>query len=128
MILLINTSTPVCEFILVDGTSQFEEVWEADRTLARNLLKRLLGFLESHGRGLSDLSGLGAFEGPGSFTGLRIGLTVLNTIADSEKIPIVGGRGDDWNSEIIDKLRDGQDDKIILPFYGSEARVTSPKK
>lgn len=128
MILLVDTGTTVCKFTLIDGEDRNSEVWQADRTLARDLLKRLVGFLESQNINMSDLSGLGVFEGPGSFTGLRIGLTVLNTIADSEQIPIVGGRGDNWQDDVLSKLSGGLDDKIVLPFYGSEARITSPKK
>jgi hypothetical protein len=52
----------------------------------------------------------------------------MNTIADAQAIPIVGGRGDDWQTEVLVKLKAGKNEKIILPYYGSEANITVSKK
>jgi tRNA threonylcarbamoyladenosine biosynthesis protein TsaB len=76
----------------------------------------------------ADITGVGFFEGPGSFTSLRIGATVANTLADSEGIPVVGARGDDWREQAQKKLSNGENQKIVLPFYGAQANVTLPKK
>ena len=128
MILLLDTSTPICKLTLIDGNERFDEQWEAARTLARGLLGYIEANLEKHHKTWQDINAIGVFEGPGSFTGLRIGLTVMNTIADSQAIPIVGGRGDNWQELVLAKLNDGKDDKIVLPLYGSEAHITAPRK
>jgi tRNA threonylcarbamoyladenosine biosynthesis protein TsaB len=128
MILLLNTSTPLCELTLVDGDWRYSDDWQADRTLAKHLLKYLHQQLQENDKTFSDISGIGVFEGPGSFTGLRIGLTVLNTIADSQHIPIVGAQGDDWQQTALRRLENGDNDEIVLPFYGSEAHITKPRK
>ncbi|HSW77522.1 MAG TPA: tRNA (adenosine(37)-N6)-threonylcarbamoyltransferase complex dimerization subunit type 1 TsaB [Candidatus Chromulinivoraceae bacterium] len=128
MILLLDTSTPVCKLSLIDGDTRYENEWQADRQLAKGLLAYLHDQLESQDKVFSDLTGIGAFAGPGSFTGLRIGLTVLNTLADSEHIPIVGGMGEDWQAEVLQKLENGKNEHIVLPFYGSEANITTPRK
>lgn len=128
MILLLDTSTPVCKLTFIDGDWRSDNEWQADRTLAKNLLGYLHEKLGENNKTWTDISAIGVFEGPGSFTGLRIGVTVLNTIADAQNIPIVGGRGDDWQNEVLNKLNSGINEKIILPFYGSEARITTPKK
>jgi tRNA threonylcarbamoyladenosine biosynthesis protein TsaB len=128
MIMLLDTSTPLCRLILVDNKDRFEHEWQADRTLAKGLLEYLENNVVAYKKTWSDITGIGVFEGPGSFTGLRIGLTVMNTIADSEGIPIVGGRGDTWQSDVIAKLDSGENDHIVMPFYGSEAHITSPRK
>jgi len=128
MILLLDTSTPVCKLTLIDGDNRFDDEWQADRTLAKGLLGYLHENLELHGKTWSDIDAIGVFEGPGSFTGLRIGLTVLNTIADSESIPIVGARGENWQDDVLNKLKSGKNDKIVTPLYGSEAHITSPRK
>lgn len=128
MILLLDTSTPICKLTLIDGDWQQNSEWQADRTLARNLLKYLNDTMGIYDKTWSDITAIGVFEGPGSFTGLRIGLTVMNTIADAQNIPIVGGRGDNWQAEVVAKLNSGTNEKIVLPFYGSEANITVSKK
>lgn len=128
MIVLIDTSTSVCQLIFVDGNWKQKYDWQADRTLAKKLLGYLNEKLGENNKTWSDISTIGVFEGPGSFTGLRIGLTVMNTIADAQNIPIVGGRGDNWQDEVLEKLSAGKDERIVLPFYGSEAHITTPRK
>lgn len=128
MILLLDTSTPVCKLTLVSDDQRFESEWQADRTLAKNLLAYLRDQLSAHGKTFDDITAIGAFQGPGSFTGLRIGLTVLNTIANAQGIPIVGATGNAWQQDVIAKLQAGTNEKIVLPFYGSDAHITKPRK
>lgn len=128
MILLLDTSTPQCKLSLIEGDWRYDDEWQADRELAKHLLRYLHDCLERNGKTWSDISGIGAFMGPGSFTGLRIGLTVLNTLANAEDLPIVGVKGGDWQNEAIGRLNRGENDQIVLPFYGSEAHITKPRK
>ena len=128
MILLLDTSTAVCRLVLVDTDTRSEYEWQADRQLAKGLLGWLNDRLAESGRSWQDISAIGAYLGPGSFTGLRIGLTVVNTLADSLAIPIVGTTGDSWQNEAIERLEKGENDRIALPFYGSDANITTPKK
>ncbi len=128
MILLLDTSTPLCRLILVGGEQSYESEWQADRGLARGLLAYMSEQLALHGSSYDTLTGLGVLQGPGSFTGLRIGMTVLNTIADAQQIPIVGCLGDTWAEEVIAALRAGRNDRVVLPFYGRDANITTPRK
>jgi tRNA threonylcarbamoyladenosine biosynthesis protein TsaB len=128
MILLMDTSTPVCKLSLIEGDTRYDESWQADRQLAKGLLAFLHDQLEARGKTFQDIAGIGVFTGPGSFTGLRIGLTVLNTLADAENIPIVGCNGDDWERVALTRLNAGENDRIALPFYGSDAHITTPRK
>lgn len=128
MILLMDTSSEVSQFIFIDDDWKQDNEWRADRGLAKDLLKYLSDRLSDIDRSWSDVSAIGVFEGPGSFTGLRIGITVANTIADSYHIPIVGARGDDWRIHAISKIESGSDEKIVLPFYGRQANISTPKK
>ena len=52
--------------------------------------------LNKAGAELYDLEGVYVIKGPGSFTGLRVGLTVANQFAHQLKIPIVGLCQDEW--------------------------------
>lgn len=128
MILLLDTSTPLCKLNLIETDWHYSDEWQADRTLADKLLGYLNDQLEKNDRTFQDISGIGAYIGPGSFTGLRIGLTVLNTISDCERIPIIGASGEDWQQQVIDRLQNGKNDQLVMPLYGSEAHVTTPRK
>ena len=124
MIILLDTSTATCFLTVVDDEARQDFEWQAGRTLARGLLK----FLEEKTGDLYDISGIGVMKGPGSFTGLRIGLTVANTLADSLNIPIVGATGEDWRETALEKLRAGENEKIVMPEYGAVAHITAPRK
>ena len=128
MILLLDTSTPICKLTLADGDWRYDDQWQADRQLAKGLLGYLQEQLQKNSKTFQDISGIDAFAGPGSFTGLRIGLTVLNTIADSENIPIVGSTAENWQAVVLEDLAAGKNEKIVLPFYGSDAHITKPRK
>ena len=124
MILYLDTSSMVCR-VWIDDKSYS---WESGRGLAKGLLKFVKFCLEDAGGDWSSLTGLGVYEGPGSFTGLRIGATVMNTIADSEKLPIVGAGGEDWREKAQKMLDNGEDQKIVIPEYGGVVNITTPKK
>jgi tRNA threonylcarbamoyladenosine biosynthesis protein TsaB len=124
MIICLDTSTPTCRLTL--GVHSYE--WEAGRELAKSLLGYLEEKLNDQQASWKDVTGLAVFRGPGSFTGLRIGMTVMNTLADSLQIPIVGETGENWQEQALERLKRGENDQIVLPEYGSEAHITQPKK
>ncbi len=128
MIVLLDTSTPMCRLTLIRDEERFQIEWEADRTLAKGLLTFLHQQLALHESDWPDITAIGVMRGPGSFTGLRIGLTVMNTLADSLHIAIVGTHGINWAEQAIAQLQAGQNDQIVMPFYGSEAHITTPRK
>lgn len=128
MIVLLDTSTPDCRLYLYTDDKSVAYEWLAERNLAHGLHKYIADKLKENGASLADIKGLGVFEGPGSFTGLRIGISVFNSLASGLDVPIVGARGDDWKEEATKKLKNNQNEKVVLPFYGSEARITAPKK
>src|SRR5688572_22039961 len=97
IILGIRTDKPEAELHLAHGDNeQAVLVWPAHRELARTIHAQIQDFLAEHGMQLADIEGIVVLRGPGSFTGLRIGITVANTLAHSLRVPIVGTMGDDW--------------------------------
>ena len=128
MIVLLDTSTPTCQLTLVEGDERFVAEWQAERQLAKGLHAWLRDRLTEHGKTWADIEGIGVFRGPGSFTGLRIGLTVLNTLADSLSVPIVGEEGSEWQDRALERLRAGQNDRIVLPHYDRDANITTQRK
>lgn len=127
MIILLDTSTPVCRLTIIRDGHWHNREWRADRTLARYILQFLRDNLEEFG-GLEAIESIGIMRGPGSFTGLRIGLTVMNTLAYELQVPIVGASGELWRDDAVRRLQRGEDDRIVLPEYGGEAHITRPKR
>lgn len=117
------------QLTLVDeGDNKTTYEWEAGRSLARDMLAYLRDRLAEHHKDLTDITGIGVFRGPGSYTGLRIGMTVLNTLAAAQQIPIIGFVGEDWANECLMQLADGKNDKLVLPEYGGDAHTTKQRK
>lgn len=128
MILLINTSSSTCKISLVKDSWRYDDEWDSGRELAKGLLSYLQEKLSQNNKSWKDISAIGVFEGPGSFTGLRIGLTVANTMADSLGVAIAGGRGNYWQDQVVSKIESGANEKIVLPFYDREVNITTPRK
>jgi tRNA threonylcarbamoyladenosine biosynthesis protein TsaB len=131
MILALHAAGPVTYlWLILDPQGKDPEYaleWESGRALSEQLLGKIVGFIESHHRKLTELTGIVVFSGPGSFTSLRIGHTTVNAIADSLNIPVVGARGDNWRAEALERLGKAKLNLPILPYYGSEAHITKPK-
>lgn len=133
IVLTIRTDKPEAEIGLYDcqaGKSRqlSYEAWQAHRQLAETIHTKIFEMLAAHDKQLSDVEGIVAFQGPGSFTGLRIGLTVANAIAYGQSSCIVGATGDNWINDGIKRLIDGETDKTAMPEYGGEANITLPRK
>jgi tRNA threonylcarbamoyladenosine biosynthesis protein TsaB len=129
MILALRTDKPVSELYLCDGTdvaASYE--WEAHRQLADTIHIKIEALLTSKNLSWGDITGLVVYKGPGSFTGLRIGVTVANTIAYAQNIPIFGAEGDNWLVNGCIALQHSKNEKIVLPEYGGTIRITTPKK
>ncbi|MBP9738555.1 tRNA (adenosine(37)-N6)-threonylcarbamoyltransferase complex dimerization subunit type 1 TsaB, partial [Candidatus Saccharibacteria bacterium] len=101
MILGLRTDKPEAELYLVEDSAIVDShKWHAHRELSDTLISKIEHLLGAHDLQVSKLDGIVVYRGPGSFTGLRIGITVANTLAYASKIKIIGTEGDDW-------LRDG---------------------
>lgn len=128
MILCLDTSTPTCHLSFIEGGWRYDTNWESGRGLAKGLLHFLEQELSFQEKSWDDVTGLVVYKGPGSFTGLRIGITVFNTLSYARKVPIVGVTGDDWRQAGYARLEAGENDEIVLPEYGGEANITKPRK
>lgn len=129
MILAIKTESAVAELYLFDdGGQEIEkDVWEAGRSLAKDLLLHIDKLIVSNGS-WQAVQGIVVFRGPGSFTGLRIGITTANTISYANHIPIVGECEADWRANGMMRLHGGENDQMVLPEYGADPHITAPKK
>jgi len=93
MLLAIDTATRTAGLALYDEANGWilgEETWYSVNRHTVELMPRLAHLLEQQGVSPSDLTGLVVSLGPGSFTGLRIGLGLAKGIALSNRLPLVG--------------------------------------
>lgn len=129
LILTIRTDKPEAELGLFDGHTKLAyEVWEAHRELSKTIHQKIESLLAAQNKTTEDLRGMVCFQGPGSFTGLRIGLTVGNAMAYALGIPIVATMGEQWIKQGMNRLHAGEQDEIALPHYGANANITKPRK
>lgn len=118
MILAIRTDQPQATIQFGDKT----KTWLAGRKLSQELLPEIKSLVGDYAK----LTGIVVFQGPGSFTGLRIGITVANTLAHGLNIPIVAAEGDDWIKQGASRLTRGDNDGQVMPHYGAEPNITKP--
>ncbi|TAH34719.1 tRNA (adenosine(37)-N6)-threonylcarbamoyltransferase complex dimerization subunit type 1 TsaB [Candidatus Saccharibacteria bacterium] len=129
IVLGIRTDKPEAGlYLYVDAVCKDTEVWQAHRQLAETIHMKIEDLLERNGENLQAVQGLVCFQGPGSFTGLRIGLTVANTLAYALGVPIVAAQGEDWAEQATQRLEAGENDQLAMPFYGADAHITPQKK
>lgn len=123
IILTIRTDKPEAEIGLYNDHKQIDYMtWQAHKHLAETIHQKLQEITH-----LQDIEGIVIYKGPGSFTGLRIGLSVANALAYSQGIPIIAAT-DDWIEQGIKQLLEGKNDKVALPDYGAPVHITQQKK
>ncbi len=129
IILALRTDKPEAEIALYDDSKLIDSVsWEAHRQLAETIHHKIKDLLSSQGRDWSNVEGIIIYRGPGSFTGLRIGMSVANALASSLQIPIISESGEAWLEEALQKIINGSNQKVVTPEYGSEPHITKQRK
>ena len=130
MILALQTDAAEARVMIIGpgGEVMTQHTWHAHRTLARDILTVIKDQLTTAGGDWNSLSGLICFSGPGSFTGLRIGAAVINTITQTNQVPVVAVNGSTWIEAGLRRLAAGENDRVVMPTYGAAANITSPKK
>ena len=130
MILGIRTDKPEAELYLLDDSKIVDShTWYAHRELSNTLISSIEQLLQKNRLALTDMRGIVVYQGPGSFTGLRIGISVANALGYALDIPVVASQGEHWQLDAHRELAAIKNyQSIVTPFYGSEAHITQPKK
>lgn len=110
MKLYLDTSTP--ETILRLDNNEYKYTF--DKALAEKLLSFIHEKLLENQKDWQDITEITFMSGPGSFTGLRIGASIVNTLAHELNIPL--------------KDHHGKTHPIVIPEYGRPANISKPKK
>src|SRR5215213_9785687 len=90
VLVAIDTSTQLAGLALFDGTVQAELTWQAGRRHSSELLpqlERLLGLVPLD---VSQIRAVAVARGPGSYTGVRVGLAVAQGLAVALGVPAYG--------------------------------------
>ncbi len=91
MILAIDTATQYASLALYRSNGIFaEDSWFSGRKHTQELTPRITRMLTLAELEVADLDALAVALGPGSFTGLRIGLAVAKGMALPHKLPVIG--------------------------------------
>ncbi|MDO9333458.1 MAG: tRNA (adenosine(37)-N6)-threonylcarbamoyltransferase complex dimerization subunit type 1 TsaB [Dehalococcoidales bacterium] len=91
MLVAIDTSTDIASLALVEDRLTLAELtWRSGRNHTIQLLPNLAHLLKLVGKDASSLTGVIIAKGPGSFNGLRVGISAAKGLAFSLNIPIVG--------------------------------------
>ncbi|MDD4289861.1 MAG: tRNA (adenosine(37)-N6)-threonylcarbamoyltransferase complex dimerization subunit type 1 TsaB [Patescibacteria group bacterium] len=96
---------------------------------SENLLKLLDNFLKVKKLKLKNLKRIIVNTGPGSFTSVRLGVILANTLLYSLKVPVAGvSQKEIINKEDILKLSNLKAEyEFVKPFYYKEANITQKK-
>ncbi len=91
MILAIDTATDWIGLALHDGASILAEFgWRSRRTQTVELAPAVAQLWSRTGVAATDLSAVAVAIGPGSYTGLRVGLALAKGLALAHNLPLVG--------------------------------------
>ena len=91
MLLAIDTSTAQVGLALYDGNQILSEMtWTTRQHHTTELAPAISGLLNRCGVSMDMVSALGVAVGPGSFTSLRVGLSLVKGIALARHLPVIG--------------------------------------
>ncbi len=127
-ILAVDTAAKSCSVAIVDKKSLVAETTIVGRqTHSKHLMKMISAVMGLSGLGISDLDGLAVTSGPGSFTGLRIGISSVKGLATASGIPVVGVSSLDvlamqtaFSSYLIRPILDARKGEVYFSSYRFE--------
>jgi tRNA threonylcarbamoyladenosine biosynthesis protein TsaB len=91
LLLAIDTATKMAGIALYDQDGlRVEEMWWSNANHTVELMPRIVRACEQQGIAATTLTGVSVSIGPGSFTGLRVGLSVAKGLALVLHIPVIG--------------------------------------
>jgi tRNA threonylcarbamoyladenosine biosynthesis protein TsaB len=91
MLLALDTATTTMSIALHDGQSLLaEQTWPSDNQHTVELAPALEKLLAYCGQTVANLTALACATGPGSYTGLRIGVAFAKGLASARKLPLIG--------------------------------------
>lgn len=88
-LLAIDSAGDCCSVALIHNGQLFQQFSDFPREHTQRLLPMVDKVMEEGGASLSQLQGIAYTSGPGSFTGLRIGLSIAQGLAYGADLPLL---------------------------------------
>jgi len=124
-VLFIDTASEETFVAIFKGSAILDSnKWNGGNVLSETLLVNIEKLLKNSKITLQDLEKIAVFSGPGSYTGLRIGVTTANFLGWTLEIPVADSKvinGKLLTNKIFTK-------KTILPKYLNRPQITQSKK
>lgn len=124
-LLAVDTATEICGVALsVDDRIRAQVVLGHGETHTRHIMAAIESVLVQAGVALSGVDAFAVTQGPGSFTGLRIGISTVKGLAVATGKPIVGvstlaalARQAEGQSELVCPLIDARRSEVYWSLY-----------
>lgn len=114
--LLINTANDELTIVLQNEDKVFSSVINSKMHHNETMLPAVDELLNSNNLGINDIDEFGVVIGPGSFTGIRVGIATIKAFRDATKKRAVGIN----NLDLLFSLAVSQDSEIdTVAIYGS---------
>ncbi len=133
-LLTVDTSGPVCGVAVTDGARVLSECAARNgNTHSASLMPMVERCLESAGRTLAEMDALAVVTGPGSFTGVRIGVATVKGLAHGcgkPCIPVDALEAIAWSTgrtggdAVICALQDARAGQVYGAVFRGEERLT----
>lgn len=121
--LAISTSSKICSVALLEDDKPIKELnIDNLKTHSENLVPLIDELFKSTGKSVSELNLIACDVGPGSFTGIRIGISTVKAIAEVNQIPVVSctsleALSYNASSNIICSLIDARNNQVYCGVF-----------
>jgi tRNA threonylcarbamoyladenosine biosynthesis protein TsaB len=89
MMLAVETATAACSVAVSDGNKTFFRYSKEPRSQSKQIINMIEDVLKDAAVSFSMINRLAVTIGPGSFTGLRVGFSVIQGLAFAKDLPVV---------------------------------------
>lgn len=127
-VLGVDTSSDICSVCLLENSTIIKELHlNNGKTHSENLVPLLKELLDSCDITFKDINLIAINKGPGSFTGIRIGIATIKAIAEVYNIKIVGvtslkslSFNENYNNNTIISLIDARNNQVYCGIFKND--------
>jgi tRNA threonylcarbamoyl adenosine modification protein YeaZ len=126
LLLAVDTSTRSSVVVIGRGEPLAVSRRDVRHRHGSHVLEQIDAVLKDAGASLEDVVGLAVGTGPGSFTGLRVGMATVKTIAYTRRTPLVGVVSCDCLRRAAVDSGGSPDTAVVLPAGARDHYLAAP--